>query len=362
MTQLENPVVETRFACIASQAGLALAAIISSYFDEPARYFAVFEYPTLDFPSTGSIDSDSDGYFSRVLGEKAATEINNALARVQPDVILLVGISEAGQTYIRSRMPEDRLVEVNGIEDFLSRIGADVAAKESLSCKPSQVAEGLLFAKSTGKALLVDEQAPDLPNNAIRGRRGIVVVEGGNDVHDLVAINYAAAFDLDAVIIAGLDRETIRTLPQILAKWSDDNSYFEFKLFERKALRPLRGIDFSHYEFATFFTLGVPYGLFLKNIVPFSHVWKHVDCGVFIVINLMDDDVRVPSDLLSISHRSSFPRRRPPMSSGYFLRTTSSPRRSLARTQRPVTSPILLVITLTTFSTFALTVGRPRGA
>ena len=288
--QTAIPIVDSRFACIATNEGLALAAIISSYFNDAGVYFAVFEYPTLNFALTPAIDAKSDGYYSRVLGEKAATEINNALARIQPDTILLVGISEAGQSYIRSRMPGERLVEVNRIEDFLSRFSPEGNLREPLSCKPNQIVEGLLTAKFAGTTLSIDENAPDLPRQNLGGRQGLIVVEGGSDVHDLAAINYAAAFNLDVIIIPALGREAIRPLPQILAKWSDDKSHFEFKLFERKALKPLKGIDFTKYEFATFFTLGVPYGLFLKNAIPFSHVWKQVDCGIFIVVNLMDDD------------------------------------------------------------------------
>jgi hypothetical protein len=90
MTESSIPVVEDRCACIATQNGLALAAIISSYFDEAGKYFAVFEFPALDFPYTGASESEGDGYYARVLGDKAATEINNALARLQPDLILLL--------------------------------------------------------------------------------------------------------------------------------------------------------------------------------------------------------------------------------------------------------------------------------
>jgi hypothetical protein len=52
----------------------------------------------------------------------------------------------------------------------------------------------------------------------------------------------------------------------------------------------IRRIDFARYEFATFFTQGMPYGLFLENVIPFSHVWRQIDCGIFIAVNLMDDD------------------------------------------------------------------------
>jgi hypothetical protein len=136
----------------------------------------------------------------------------------------------------------------------------------------------------------LDEEAPDLPRKAIHGGKGIVVLEADGDLHDVAAINYAAAFDLDVVLIPPIERKTVRTLPEILAKWSNDNSYYEFKEFEHKALKHLRKVDFQQYELATFFTQGVPYGLFLKNVIPFSHVWRQIDCGIFIAVNLMGDE------------------------------------------------------------------------
>ena len=77
LVDLETPSVEERCVCIATEAGLPLAAMISSYFNSPGRYFAVFEFPTLAFPYTGASDERSDGYFAQILGDKAAGEINH---------------------------------------------------------------------------------------------------------------------------------------------------------------------------------------------------------------------------------------------------------------------------------------------
>jgi hypothetical protein len=290
MAESTLPSIEDRCVCIATEAGLALAATISSYFDEPGTYFAVFEFPTLDYLYTGASESESDGFYARVLGEKAAAEINNALARIQPNLILLLGLSEIEQTYIRARMPEGRLKDVSSVTEVVGLFPNVAQDRSSLSCKPTQLVEGLLAARFAGKRVVVDESAVALPSEAIRGAKGVVVLESAGEVHDIVAINYAAAFELDVVLIPSVERETVRALPEMLAKWSKNNSYFEFKEFERKLLKHLSHVDFSGYEFATFFTQGVPYGLFLKNIIPFSHVWRQIECGVFIAVNLCDDE------------------------------------------------------------------------
>jgi len=269
---------------------LPLAAMISSYFDEPGTYFALFEFPTLQFPYTGVTDETSDGFYASVLGDKAATEINNALARIQPKKIVLVGLTDAEQSYLRSRLPENRLVAVADIEDFLAQFSDTVNDTSILNCRPAQITEGLLAAKTSRRRLRICEDASELPREHIANNLGLIVLESEQDIHDLEAINYAAAFHTDVILVPPVAREAVRAIPEMLAKWSDNHSHHEYKTFERSALLGLRHVDFQRYEFATFFTQGVPYGLFLKNVIPFTHVWRQIDPGVFIAVNLMDDE------------------------------------------------------------------------
>jgi hypothetical protein len=285
-----TPTVEDRVVCIATTAGIPLAAAISSYFDAPGTYFAMFEFPTLQYAYTGVSDETSDGYYASILGDKAAAEINNALARLQPKQIVLAGLTDIEQTYIRSRMPEERLVVIADIEEFLARFGDIVTDKSILICKPDQITEGLLAAKTSGRRLRIAENAPELPRELIAGKAGLIVLESEQDVHDLEIINYATACGTDVVLAPAVTRAIVRDIPEMLAKWSNNRSHHEYKTFERNALLGLRQVDFQRYAFATFFTQGIPYGLFLKNCIPFTHVWRQIDPGVFIVVNLLDDD------------------------------------------------------------------------
>jgi hypothetical protein len=50
----------------------------------------------------------------------------------------------------------------------------------------------------------------------------------------------------------------------------------------RKITDRIKDIDFTKYKFATFFTEGLPYGLVLKNIIPFTHMLNGPYCGMFI--------------------------------------------------------------------------------
>ena len=48
-------------------------------------------------------------------------------------------------------------------------------------------------------------------------------------------------------------------------------------------------MNFANYKFATFFTKGLPYGLFIGNLIPCSHVMKELDCGLFITNALIEE-------------------------------------------------------------------------
>jgi hypothetical protein len=105
MAESTFPHIETRCVCIATHGQAALAALVSSHFSEGGVYFPVFEFPSIDVPYSPSADFGKDGYLGRILGDRAAHEINNSLARLQPDSILLVGMTENQKSYLRSLLP-----------------------------------------------------------------------------------------------------------------------------------------------------------------------------------------------------------------------------------------------------------------
>jgi hypothetical protein len=51
----------------------------------------------------------------------------------------------------------------------------------------------------------------------------------------------------------------------------------------------IKGVDFARYQFATFFTSGLPYGLVLQNVIPFTHVLTGPYCGVFIANAIIEE-------------------------------------------------------------------------
>ena len=95
-------------------------------------------------------------------------------------------------------------------------------------------------------------------------------------------INYAASIDADIILADAAEREELQSLPRQLQAWAKDRSSPALRETKKKITERIKGIDFTTYAFATFFTAGLPYGLILQNVIPFTHVLTGPYCGVFI--------------------------------------------------------------------------------
>lgn len=280
-----GPRIETRWVCIAASDQTRLAAQLSSYFNDPGVYFPVFQFPDLDRPHEDA--PAKDGYFTQIIGKRAATWINNSLARIQPDHIILLGLSDASASYLRAVLPAEKLVVVKTATELLALPFA-LDKPEPLTCRPSQVVEGLLRAKSQRVPLAFSDNAPDLPCQKLDGKSGLILLENTFDIGEVATINYAAFIDADVAIVPEVQREDIQSLPRQLHTWANDRSSPALRETRKKITDRIKGLDFTKYQFATFFTVGLPYGLILDNIIPFTHVPNGPYCGVFIANSIIE--------------------------------------------------------------------------
>ena len=267
MTQV--PAIHRRWVCIAAADQTLLAAQLSSYFNEPGIYFALFDIPAPDRPYDEV--TTKDGYFAQILGQRAAAHINNCLTYIQPEFIILLGLSEIAQTYVRATLPKRKLITVNDEAELLA-LPCAAGAAESLKCKPSQAIEGLISAKIGKRPLAFADDAPDLPSRQLRGKKGLILLENSAEVGEVSIINYAASIDADVVLSKPVKRQQLQSLPRRLQDWAANHSSPACHEVRKSITHRIKGIDFSHYQFATFFTSGLPYGLILQNVIPFTHV------------------------------------------------------------------------------------------
>jgi hypothetical protein len=281
--------IETRWACISTNERVALAASICSLLYKKDSYLPFFEFPKTAHPYSSSRDVNKDGYFSRVVAEQATYWINNALARVQPETILLIGLSAVERGYLEVLFPIEKMREINSIDDF-RRIFPDVAVPtDSIECTTAQVVEGLAQAQAQGKFLTVSNSATPLASASRQNGKSLVVIENTSSIEDIAALNYARFVGADVILVPGVDRTEIRDLARELYAWSRDRSHPAFRTLKRRVAKTLGEIDFAKYDNATFFTVGIPYGLAIESKIPTAHVAKQVDCGEFLLDNLVEE-------------------------------------------------------------------------
>ena len=277
------PEVETRWVFISANRQIQLAVSVASYFRDSDKYVAFFEFPSVEYEYMGTADFGTDGYFARVIGERIATQIGNALARVQPREIVLLGMNDIEKGYLVARFPKKILFESESAAEVADHLRLDGTFTGDIHCRPSEAIRGLLKARREQKRIVYDERAESLPSTQFGHGRGLIAIEEDGDLHDLAAINLAQACGLDVVLLPPVTRDDLRSLPHDLRDWSKDHSHHAFQSWKRWVRLSMEGIDLSRYEFATFFTNGLPYGLFVRNSIPCSHVLKSLGSGLAIL-------------------------------------------------------------------------------
>jgi len=106
--------------------------------------------------------------------------------------------------------------------------------------------------------------------------------------------NYAFSIRADLVVLPPIRRDELFPIQRHVCAWKVDRSVDAYKQLEKMVLDRVGDIDFRRYEFATFFTKGLPYGLILENIIPFTHVLSDIACDRFIFNNIACE--RMPSN------------------------------------------------------------------
>ncbi len=279
------PQIETRAICISNDA--ALGAVISAYFNEPETYVAIFKLPEVK-PFAENADSKSDDYVSNIIGGQAATLINNAVARLKPTKIILAGLTAAQKTFC-SFVPKDRKIEIDNLQEVESKLAfLGTEFDGTLTCRRQDVMRALLPAKRKKKRLVVSDSASDLPSELDSEQRsGVVIIENEEDISSVIAINCAFAIDALAVLVEPIDKSKIYDVQKHIRAWKERGSLRDQAEVERLIRERIGHIDFTRFDFATFFTEGLPYSLYLKNNLPISYVRRSVKEDLFIFNNII---------------------------------------------------------------------------
>src|SRR5207247_348211 len=95
-------------------------------------------------------------------------------------------------------------------------------------------------------------------SRSLRVKQGRGVVENTGGVGEVAMINYAAAIDADIVLAGAVERNELQSLPRDLQTWARDHSSPALQATRKKITSRIKGVDFTTYAFATFFTAGLP--------------------------------------------------------------------------------------------------------
>ena len=266
------PDLNNNIICIADINSEELVAVVSSCLAKESSYLPLFIFPDVNTMCEEDVSFEEDGYISKIIGNEASVLINNVNAKMGGyDRALFIGMNDCQKSYF-SKYIENPLM-IDCMDDVDTKLASIVELpKETLSCRKEDVLVGLFEACKEGKRLVIDESTEVSPS--YRSEGGLIVVEKGskNEIHPIIAVNYAFALGADLLVVDGISVENVRTVESRLQRWINERNHNHFRKVISKVTSRVGDFDFSQYTFATFFTKGLPYGLGIENSIPNTHV------------------------------------------------------------------------------------------
>jgi hypothetical protein len=288
---VKPPRINSRFACIVDRDAIVLAAVISSYLFEPESYLPVFLFPNVEVPKTDEATLMSESYVANLIGDHASFFIGNSLARMgRCEYVVLAGLSEHQKSFLK--LPRElKTIEIMNVSDIHPKLSPHVLpGKGELRCKESDILSGLFIAQKRKKRLVIDQKAQALPE-IVNLQKGLVIVENmAADASPVIAINYANSVNASVMLVDPLPEYAKRDVQRWIQDWKKNDDFTQFQRIQDAVLQRIGGISFSQFEYATFFTEGLPYSLILENVIPCTHVHLSLRPDIFVMNSIMFND------------------------------------------------------------------------
>lgn len=289
MINIKSPTLNHEIVCIVSNnVDLELVSTVSNYLNSKSVYYPMFKMPSVSHKKNQFHKPNDDGYISNIIAQKAATQILNAIAKLKNSNILFIGLDKIQLTYFQLEKYKklkifyiNKLSEVESIFSIIKYYEKDI-----LYCNPADIPEGLFIAKTQNKIIKIDVNADRINPLIENGGNGIVVSEKNNDLSDIIITNYALAIEADIKFIDYTSEKDIDDFYKNLLKWKREESYGSFIKISAYINKVLEGINLEKYQFVTFFTNGIPYGILLNDIIVCTYVLRSVAEDMFIFNNI----------------------------------------------------------------------------
>ena len=235
--------------------------------------------PVLDGPRMSRPDADAE-----------VTVRNNATARSKAKVIVFAGMADESVAAFRDHFPAKRTVRVASVADAV-HAAAVRERPEKLRVPRRDIGPSLLRALRERRQLEFEDRDEEAVSQLARGRRHLVVCEKGDLHAQVVAANYAHAYDADLVLIPQVPEEEADSLLAELYGVYEQRSVSATEAMQNVIadLRALSAIDVGEATSITFFTDKLPWG-FAYPEVPSSHVFAYPSVGMTVLNGIVAQD------------------------------------------------------------------------
>ena len=269
------PVIREAVVCIVDRESIALAAVISSYFSEPSEYFPLFTFPGVEKGNGPGGDRLDDDYVAQMVGREAAVTLKNILAHLEEcETLVLAGLTDVQRSYIDTEsFGVSRVLTIaspDEVDSVFRSIG--IQKEEALRCHPDEVLRGLYLAKQRGWRLWVADDAEALGPEDTQAGSLVVVEQTQETAGGVVAVNYAHAIGAAVRVVDALPRHAESRSVRLLQRWREDGEQEASDELNGAIAIRVGGVDFSAFDFVTFFTEGLPYSLIVDAVAPCSYV------------------------------------------------------------------------------------------
>lgn len=284
------PKIDTNIICIVNDKSTVLGGVVSSYFGEKGVYMPFFDFPFVNVPNFEGDDFEKDGYFARIIGSTTAVLINNAMARMDKlGKVIFIGLDDNQKSYIRipTKIP---IIEINALEEVEQKLLSLSDKKDVLKCKSEDILNALFVAKNNNQRLEIDENAPSITPVLEEGK-GIIILEKDRDAVGIIAVNYAYTVDANLYVVDYFGKENKHSIETHIQKWRESGGHNQLQKVLNKIQQRIGSISFDKFTYATFFTIGLPYSLAIKNVIPCSYVPLALRADLFILNSIIFESI-----------------------------------------------------------------------
>jgi hypothetical protein len=200
--------------------------------------------------------------------------------------LLLIGINQHQRSYL-DFLNDYKVIELNDVNAVDKELKHLTKKTEYISCRSDQITLGAFLAGKAQKLLQIDPGASDL--NVDRSfENGLIVIENREHSNTANAINFALSVNADIDLIPVPDMES-KEITNELARWRTSGDNTILNNLSARVYPILEKIPFSKYKFASFFTGGIPYPLFLANVIPFTCIESDLQPDFFFFNNIYSE-------------------------------------------------------------------------